>query len=457
MVIDVILTTKVNIHTRRMLILKDLRASNLQELFYHIEHIKLYAWELHFILRIVKRRVGVMNLAKVLFFYTRMKESLVIIVDAVAMICLLVPSISRGNKVDLISWFIGSAFVGQLKDVLWKFPPLYAAVTSFKIKFDRVQMFLRAEEPTHISFDSNKTGTIELDNCSLSWSSKDEEPLIQDLTMSIANGELIGLIGESGSGKTGFLSSLIGELHIKKGNIQVNGKISFVTQQPWLFKASIRDNILLNTHFDSTKYERVVRSCCLLPDLELMKDGDMTQIIENGANLSGGQQKRIHIARSLYNESDIYLLDEPFAGLDQQVALSIMSQAIFPLKKTRILVVNQVELLKEVDRIFLISNRQITPAEYSSLAKHQNLAQYTLGTLYGSSEAKQYSNIDSKNDQNLTRKDVVKGELIISDVPVKILLEWFKAIPSYLIPLITVTVFTNISVIQAYRLVSVFW
>lgn len=84
--------------------------------------------------------------------------------------------------------------------------------------------------------------------------------------------------------------------------------ISYVQQTPWLMKASIRDNIIFGEPFRPRRYEKVLLSCCLKQDIDLMPDGDMTEIGTNGLNLSGGQRQRITIARALYSSANVVIM-----------------------------------------------------------------------------------------------------------------------------------------------------
>lgn len=118
-----------------------------------------------------------------------------------------------------------------------------------------------------------------------------------------------------GSGKSSFLLSLIGEMAYdpqKRPEVELNGEVSFVAQQPWILNATVKDNITLgNTDVDPVRYQEAIRYSNLESDLELLVDKDATEIGEKGVNLSGGQKARVALARALYRNSDIYLLDDP--------------------------------------------------------------------------------------------------------------------------------------------------
>lgn len=91
----------------------------------------------------------------------------------------------------------------------------------------------------------------------------------------------------------------------------LNGEVCFVPQKPWIFNGSVKDNILFTAPYDENKFLDVIKFSCLERDLEILSDGINTMIGEKGVNLSGGQKARINLARALYSEKEILLLDDP--------------------------------------------------------------------------------------------------------------------------------------------------
>jgi len=94
-------------------------------------------------------------------------------------------------------------------------------------------------------------------------------------------------------------------------SIHINGSIAYIAQKPWIFNATIKDNILFNNEYDDKKYYNALRTSCLQSDLRSLIKKDLTEIGEKGVNLSGGQKARVALARAIYSDSDIYLLDDP--------------------------------------------------------------------------------------------------------------------------------------------------
>lgn len=150
----------------------------------------------------------------------------------------------------------------------------------------------------------------------------------------------------------------VGELEVVDGSYHINGTISYASQEPWIFAATIRQNILFGADFDKKRYAEVVRVCCLEKDMEQFPDGDHTIVGDRGASLSGGQKARINLARAVYREADIYLLDDPLSAVDIHVSKKLYEDCIngYLANKTRILVTHQVFYLRDNDHIIILNN-----------------------------------------------------------------------------------------------------
>ena len=105
-----------------------------------------------------------------------------------------------------------------------------------------------------------------------------------------------------------------GEMPISKGNIKINGTISYAAQEPWIFSGTLRMNVLFGYPFDAQRYWNVLNVCALNQDIQNFDYGDQTLVGERGVILSGGQKARVSLARALYRNADIYLLDDPLSG-----------------------------------------------------------------------------------------------------------------------------------------------
>ena len=189
--------------------------------------------------------------------------------------------------------------------------------------------------------------------------------LLKDITFSIKKGEFIAILGPTGSGKTSLINAILNNYipqYINKDSKMVlNGEISYINQQPWVMTDTVKNNIIFNEVFDEDRYNKVVSVCELENDFNQFVNGDKTEINSTNANVSGGQKARISLARCLYKEADLYLLDDPLSSVDSKVGNKIFLKAFikFLKDKARILVTNELNNLSYVDKIVYMENKKI--------------------------------------------------------------------------------------------------
>ncbi|XP_034989512.1 ATP-binding cassette sub-family C member 5 isoform X2 [Zootoca vivipara] len=175
-------------------------------------------------------------------------------------------------------------------------------------------------------------------------------------------GKLVGICGSVGSGKTSFISAILGQMTLLEGSISVDGTFAYAAQQAWILNATLRDNILFGKEFEEERYNTVLNDCCLRPDLAILPNGDLTEIGERGANLSGGQRQRISLARALYSDKDIYILDDPLSALDAHVGNHIFNSAIrkHMKSKTVLFITHQLQYLVDCDEVIFMKEGCVT-------------------------------------------------------------------------------------------------
>nr|APD26530.1 ATP-binding cassette transporter subfamily C member 1 X7 protein [Brachionus koreanus] len=231
------------------------------------------------------------------------------------------------------------------------------------VSLTRIRKFLLKDEikSEDVSHNDIENTAVRVENASYSWDKK--EISLKNLNFDVNKGELVAIIGRVGSGKSSLLSALLNEMHLMEGKLNLNGSTAYVTQQAWIQNASIKKNVLFNLPCNEIFYEKILDGCCLLPDLEILPSGDKTEIGEKGINLSGGQKQRISLARAVYSNADIYMLDDPLSAVDAHVGKQIFDKVIGPaglLKdKTRLFVTNSLSFLNQCDRIFMFENGSI--------------------------------------------------------------------------------------------------
>lgn len=221
---------------------------------------------------------------------------------------------------------------------------------------------------------------------------------IEEIDLVIPRGQLCAIVGPVGSGKSSLLSSLIGEMRRTSGSVQFGGTVGYCAQQAWIQNATVKENILFGQPYDEKRYNAAVYNACLTSDLDVLPNGDMTEIGEKGINLSGGQKQRVNIARALYYNADITLLDDPLSAVDAHVGQFLFEHALKgALKgKTRVLVTHALHFLPHVDNIITIDEGKIVEqGTYPDLMARKG-AFYRLVEEFGNQEEE-----ERKNEQEL--------------------------------------------------------
>ncbi|KAK2950395.1 Multidrug resistance-associated protein [Blattamonas nauphoetae] len=181
---------------------------------------------------------------------------------------------------------------------------------------------------------------------------------LQNINVRIEKGSLTMIVGGVGSGKSSLGAAITGEIDRVNGVVSIDGSITFCPQTPWIANTTVRNNIVFGSPFDENKYIRTVRACSLVSDLKLLSAGDQTAIGEKGGNLSGGQKARIQLARAVYADKDIIVLDDPLSAVDAHVAKFLMNECICGVLrgKTVILTTNQLQFLDRADKVILLNH-----------------------------------------------------------------------------------------------------
>lgn len=228
---------------------------------------------------------------------------------------------------------------------------------------------LKCDEASNMPKDSEALG-IRVTNVTAQWMPQSHEKTLSNVTVDIKPGMLVAVIGRVGAGKTSLLQAILRELPLIEGTVEVGGTISYASQEPWMFTGSVRQNILFGEPFERERYNQVVRVCALKRDFQLLPYADRTIVGERGVSLSGGQRARANLARAVYKDADVYLLDDPLSAVDPHVGKCLFEDCIagFLNGKTVILATHQLQYLKQVDHILIFNNGSIAAqGKYSEL------------------------------------------------------------------------------------------
>uniref|UniRef100_A0A669DGK9 ABC-type glutathione-S-conjugate transporter n=1 Tax=Oreochromis niloticus TaxID=8128 RepID=A0A669DGK9_ORENI len=333
---------------------KDKRMKIMNEILNGIKILKLYAWEPSFQKQVEDIRGEELKVMKT-FAYLH-SFSLLIFRCSPALVSsvreflwphlkLLLPSLSSTSS-DLL------------------LPCCPCSLLPLSVSKKRLEKFLAGEDIDSDIVRQDPSFNTAVSVCDGSFAWEKDLLCVSSVNLDIEPGRLVAVVGAVGSGKSSLMSALLGEMHSTKGFINIRGSLAFVPQQAWIQNVTLKDNILFGSPHEEENFKKVIQACALAPDLELLPGGDLTEIGEKGINLSGGQKQRVSLARAVYSQADIYLLDDPLSAVDSNVGKHLFEKVIGPngiLKnKTRILVTHGISFLPYVDEIMVLENGVIS-------------------------------------------------------------------------------------------------
>ncbi|XP_070538811.1 ATP-binding cassette sub-family C member 4-like [Ptychodera flava] len=275
--------------------------------------------------------------------------------------CTFLPYVLTGHVLQAYQVFYSLALYDILREyTFYDYPTALQYTFETKVSLRRIKKFLMLDEWKRLEHNADlaehKPGTIIVKNLHASWTKSMDNPVLHDINFEAKPGELIAVIGPVGCGKSSLLRALMNDLTQVRDELVVEGSLSHSSQQPWVFKDTLKRNVIFWDEFDEEKYNKVIEVCNLVPDVSRLTDGHNTLVGEKGEGLSGGQRARVNLARAVYRDADIYLLEDPFSALDYKVARHIMDKCICGhlAGKTRILVTHQTQYLDAVDKVLVL-------------------------------------------------------------------------------------------------------
>ncbi|XP_058788028.1 ABC transporter C family member 3-like isoform X2 [Vicia villosa] len=345
---------------------KDKRMKATSEVLMNMRILKLQAWEMKFLSKIIQLRkleemwlkkfLVVTAIVKFLFFSA---PTFVAVVTFGACFLLGIP-LETGKILSALATF------RILQIPIYNIPDTISVIAQTKVSLDRVVVFLRLDDLQTDVVEKVPRGTsdiaIEIVDGNFSWDISSVNATLTNINLRVFHSMRVAVCGTVGSGKSSLLSCIIGEIPKISGNLKVCGTKAYVAQSPWIQSGKIEENILFGREMDREKYEKVLEACSLKKDLEVLPFGDQTIIGEKGINLSGGQKQRVQIARALYQDADIYLLDDPFSAVDAHTGSHLFKECLLGLLKTKtvIYITHQVEFLPDADLILVMKEGRIT-------------------------------------------------------------------------------------------------
>lgn len=374
----------------RIMEAKDMRMKAMAEVLKSMRILKLQAWEVKFLKKLeALRNVEYSWLSKFLFTQS---ASLGLFWGAPVLVAVVTFSSCALMGIPLTTGRVLSALATLriMQEPIRNLPDLLSMLAQTKVSLDRIRKFLHEQELQSDAIDhsinsSEDTTAVEFRSALVSWDVNDANPTLTVPDLNITRGTRVAVCGMVGSGKSSLLSCILGEIPKLSGTVKVNGKLAYVAQSAWIQTGKVVDNILFGNPMEREKYEDVLNACALVKDLELFSHGDQTEIGERGINLSGGQKQRIQLARAIYQDADIYLLDDPFSAVDAHTGTHLFKECILGAlaTKTVIYVTHQVEFLPAADVVLVLQNgRIVQTGGYRDL----QLMDTRFGTLVGAHE-----------------------------------------------------------------------
>lgn len=374
---------------------KDNRVKLMTEILLGIRVVKFNAWEYFMSEKLGKiRNEELRNLKGIKYFDA---GCVYLWATTPVLISLLTFSIysSLGYELSAAKVFTVIALINMLISPLNAFPWVINGLMEAWISLKRLNKFIQLQNlefekyydfPSRIESDEMDV-VIGMNKANFSWGLSDnvdvhgQDQGLTDISLKVKEGQFVGVIGTVGSGKSSLLSAVLAEMRKESGKLYVdcvNDGFAIVKQEPWLQHASIRDNILWGKPYNEQQYHSVVDSCALTEDFQMFPDKDLTEVGENGVTLSGGQKARVALARAVYQDKSLYLLDDPISAVDQHVASYLHDRCIMGelVGKTRILCTHHTKYLRHADKIILMENGKIkqigTPDQILQLSSTAN-------------------------------------------------------------------------------------
>ncbi|XP_046622405.1 ATP-binding cassette sub-family C member 4-like isoform X3 [Neodiprion virginianus] len=419
----------------------DERVQLMTELISGIQVVKMYSWEKPFNKIVSKVRDLELKVISYASYLKGFNFSIILLSGKITLYFALTSFVLIGNTITAETAFVSVGLINALRiSCAVYFPLALILAGEAAVSLDRLTEFLlldevKCVEKAQLACTENGPGDVDrleilehgvgirMDMVAANWIFGNLPPTLSEVSLEVKNRCSCALVGPVGSGKSSLLHLILGELTVGAGKLSFfTGKeseaeittrdirVSYASQDPWLFSASIRDNILFGLPYEKKRYQEVTEACALLKDFDQLSQGDLSLVGERGASLSGGQRARVNLARAVYRDADLYLLDDPLSAVDSRVGRHLFEKCIngFLKSKTRIIVTHQLQYLEQVDTVIFVNRGTVECQGTFQELNASNFRNLIFENCEKSDDAESTEKVDA-NATEFETKDVVPG------------------------------------------------
>ncbi|KEF53828.1 ATPase [Exophiala aquamarina CBS 119918] len=445
----------------------DQRVTLTQEILSSVRFVKFFGWETSFLNRLKELRKREIRAIQVLLSIRNAINAVAMSMPVFASMLAFITYSVTDHGLSPARVFSSLALFNSLRMPLNLLPLVLGQTTDAVTALKRIQEFLLSEEQAEqVTFNEDMEDAVEVQQASFTWertatqdkervgtfqtkgelkAQKDKikedkkaekaakkarkfpggsnedvsseiteiEPFkLSSIDFNVGRNELIAVIGSVGSGKSSLLAALAGDMRKTGGKVMMASSRAFCPQYAWIQNSTLKDNILFGKPYKSRWYRDVIDACALGPDLEILPAGDQTEIGERGITLSGGQKQRLNIARAIYFDADIILMDDPLSAVDAHVGRHIMDKAICGLMKNkcRILATHQLHVLNRCDRIIWMEDGHIQAIDTFDNLMSQSVDFQKLMATTAQEDVAQAKAVESDKTEKKPEKKTKKGK-----------------------------------------------
>ncbi|RLN48167.1 hypothetical protein BBJ29_000290 [Phytophthora kernoviae] len=377
----------------KLMKVKDERIKICNEVLAGMKVIKLQAWEHSFTKRVLEFRSEELSKLRTYIYARSGSMTLFSAIPSLVTVASFWTYVKMGNTLDVGTALTSLALFNILRFPLFMLPQVLNSIVEASVSIDRLCSYFQEEECEKVGPGDLDSVGIRTRNADFTWetslrgsSSESSEsleedsllqedsildketlggeeslPVLQNVSLNARPGDLIAIVGHVGAGKSTLLSGILGDARCSRGDVHLRGSVAYVSQQPFIQNATVRENICFGLPFDEARYAEAVRVSSMQKDLIVLPGGDLTEIGEKGINLSGGQRTRVALARAVYQDADIYLLDDILSAVDSHVGHDIFKECIKNCLKDKlvVLVTHGLTFLSECGKIVVLENGTI--------------------------------------------------------------------------------------------------